>query len=278
MSNAPVAYTFNAVVGGALTGYTRPLGVQLSANATTVTFASDIAALPLSANAAQEAGGNLAAIATSVAAGATAANQATANTTLSSILTKLGSAVLGAGSAIIGKFGIDQTTPGTTNGVVVNASALPAGAATATNQVAAQSAPGTPQTTALTVQGNANGIPQPVALSATSGGGWTPGCYAAMSTTQQIKSGAGNLSMIDGFNPGASAIFLQIFDALAVNVTLGTTPPIHVVVCPPGLNGGFVLSGGLQFSAGITVAATTTANGSTLVSGGNAPTVSYAFK
>ena len=34
--------------------------------------------------------------------------------------------VLGAGSAIIGKFGIDQTTPGTTNGVQVNA-ALPAG-------------------------------------------------------------------------------------------------------------------------------------------------------
>jgi hypothetical protein len=34
--------------------------------------------------------------------------------------------VLAAGSAIIGKFGIDQTTPGTTNGVQVNA-ALPAG-------------------------------------------------------------------------------------------------------------------------------------------------------
>ncbi len=34
--------------------------------------------------------------------------------------------VLGAGSAIIGKVGIDQTTPGTTNGVQVNA-ALPAG-------------------------------------------------------------------------------------------------------------------------------------------------------
>jgi hypothetical protein len=36
------------------------------------------------------------------------------------------SAVLGAGSAIVGKVGIDQTTPGTTNGVQVNA-ALPAG-------------------------------------------------------------------------------------------------------------------------------------------------------
>ncbi|MEE7463431.1 hypothetical protein MFUR16E_20410 [Methylobacterium fujisawaense] len=34
-----------------------------------------------------------------------------------------------AGANIIGKVGIDQTTPGLTNGVVVNASALPAGAA-----------------------------------------------------------------------------------------------------------------------------------------------------
>ena len=34
-----------------------------------------------------------------------------------------------AGSAVIGRVGLDQTTPGTTNGVVVNASALPAGAA-----------------------------------------------------------------------------------------------------------------------------------------------------
>lgn len=65
---------------------------------------------------------------------ATAANQTTANTSLASILTKLGSVVLSAGSAIIGKVGIDQTTPGTTNGVVVNSSALPSGAATSANQ------------------------------------------------------------------------------------------------------------------------------------------------
>lgn len=39
-----------------------------------------------------------------------------------------------AGTAIIGKVGIDQTTPGTTNGVVVNSSVLPTGAATAALQ------------------------------------------------------------------------------------------------------------------------------------------------
>lgn len=43
-------------------------------------------------------------------------------------------ATLQAGSNIIGKVGIDQTTPGTTNGVVVNSSALPSGAATSANQ------------------------------------------------------------------------------------------------------------------------------------------------
>lgn len=43
-------------------------------------------------------------------------------------------AAIPAGTAIIGKVGIDQTTPGTTNGVVVNASALPTGAASAANQ------------------------------------------------------------------------------------------------------------------------------------------------
>lgn len=38
------------------------------------------------------------------------------------------------GSNLIGKFGIDQTTPGTTNGIVVNSSALPTGSATSANQ------------------------------------------------------------------------------------------------------------------------------------------------
>lgn len=57
---------------------------------------------------------------------ATAANQATEIASLATIATNTGSATP-AGTNIIGKVGIDQTTPGTTNGVQVNA-ALPAGA------------------------------------------------------------------------------------------------------------------------------------------------------
>jgi hypothetical protein len=64
----------------------------------------------------------------------TSALQTTANTNLTTINTTLGSpfqagGALGAGSALIGKVGIDQTTPGTTNLVQVGGS-LPAGTAT----------------------------------------------------------------------------------------------------------------------------------------------------
>jgi hypothetical protein len=51
-------------------------------------------------------------------------------------VTTLGSITnaLPAGTNLLGKVGIDQTTPGTTNGVVVNSSALPTGAATSAKQ------------------------------------------------------------------------------------------------------------------------------------------------
>jgi hypothetical protein len=49
---------------------------------------------------------------------ATAANQTTANTSLATIATNTGAAIP-AGTALIGKVGIDQTTSGTTNGISV---------------------------------------------------------------------------------------------------------------------------------------------------------------
>lgn len=51
---------------------------------------------------------------------------------------------------------------------------LPAGSATAANQTNVQSAPGTPQTTANTIQGNASGIPLPITgtIAATQSGVW----------------------------------------------------------------------------------------------------------
>lgn len=63
-----------------------------------------------------------------------------------------------AGTNLIGKVGLDQTTPGTTNGVVVNSSALPTGAATAAKQPALGTA-GTASSDVITVQGIAGGTP-----------------------------------------------------------------------------------------------------------------------
>lgn len=60
-------------------------------------------------------------------------------------------ATLQAGSAIAGKFGIDQTTPGTTNGVQVNA-ALPAGANVIGKTSIDQTTPGTTNLVALTAE------------------------------------------------------------------------------------------------------------------------------
>lgn len=62
-------------------------------------------------------------------------------TQLASIITNTGAAIP-AGTAIIGKVGIDQTTPGTTNGVQVNA-ALPAGSNIIGNIRVDQTTPGT---------------------------------------------------------------------------------------------------------------------------------------
>jgi len=55
-------------------------------------------------------------------------------------------------------------TPGTGSVFPISASSLPlpTGASTAANQTSVQSAPGTPQTTALTIQGNASGISVPI--------------------------------------------------------------------------------------------------------------------
>jgi hypothetical protein len=82
---------------------------------------------------------------------------------------------LQAGTAIVGRFGIDQTTPGTTNGVVVNSGTLSAdirvagAAVTGANAVPTYlpgiaNAAGTAAGTALTVQGTAAGLPIPTTV------------------------------------------------------------------------------------------------------------------
>ncbi len=155
---------------------------------------------------------------------------------------------LTAGSAIIGKVGIDQTTPGSTNGVQVNA-ALPAGS----NTIGA------------------------VTGALTTSGGWTPGITAAVSTTvTSIKSSAGQLGKMLCYNPNATVAYVQIFNIASGSVTLGSSTPVDVVPVPATLNGGFTMPfPGEQFGTAISYAATTTATGS--IAPGTALTCSYGY-
>lgn len=69
-------------------------------------------------------------------------------------------------------------------------------------------------------------------------------------------------------NPQAVEVFLQVFDALAANVTVGTTVADYVIPLPA--SGGAVLPlnhVGIRHDVGLTVACTTTPTGSGAVTG-----------
>lgn len=95
-----------ATSGLPVQGMTGGIAMPVSGTFWQTTQPVSLASTPLPANAALETGGNLAAI-------ATACTQA-----------------IPAGTAIIGKVGIDQTTPGTTNGIINNSYLAPATAFT----------------------------------------------------------------------------------------------------------------------------------------------------
>jgi len=91
--------------------------------------------------------------------------------------------VIGAGANIIGS--VNAAQAGTWNiGAITGTVSLPTGAATAANQTNVESAPGTAQTTAVTIQGNASGISVPVSgtLAATQSGTWNVGGLGAAGT------------------------------------------------------------------------------------------------
>ena len=154
------------------------------------------------------------------------------------------SVTIGAGSAIVGKVGIDQTTPGTTNLVsagqngtwnITNVSgtvSLPTGAATAAKQPALGTA-GTPSADVITVQGVSGGTNLNVNCAAGCGSGtsYTEDAAAAADpvgiaiisrrrdtmTTAEVSADGDNIGLIST-NKGE----LRINDA-SVNTVLGTT-------------------------------------------------------
>ena len=89
------------------------------------------------------------------------------------------------------------------------------------------------------------------------------------SAKAEIKGGAGTLYWIQCSSIDATPVYLNLYDALATNVTLGsTTPSLQFIIPSQGdANGsGFTINFGqlgIQFATGITVAAATTTGGST---------------
>lgn len=86
---------------------------------------------------------------------------------------------------------VDQTTPGTTNGVVVNSSALPTGAATSSLQSQPMSNAGVGTSTALTVQGNSSGVAIPVSGTVTITPSGTQAANLTQVNTAAVNVGTG---------------------------------------------------------------------------------------
>ena len=95
--------------------------------------------------------------------------------------------------------------------------------------------------------------------------GWTPKLLNALSTSvTSIKTSAGQLAMLQCYNPNSSPVYAQVFNVASGSVTLGSTTPTISIPISATATGGWALSNpGLNFSTAISIAITTTATGST---------------
>jgi hypothetical protein len=112
----------------------------------------------------------------------------------------------------------------------------------------------------------------PVAMTANTSGGASTFCANGASgsplltnTLTAVKTSAGNLYGFDFVNTGNASAFVQLFDAAAGSVTLGTTPAKMAKWVPAGgsWEEKFGGEGKIAFGTAITMAATTTASGNT---------------
>jgi hypothetical protein len=195
--------------------------------------------VPLPTGAALESGGNLAAILT----------------TLNSQLTTLNSQ-LAALSTISGAVN-NPIAAQTGNGVLIGAvqGTETAGVGATISKVG--------------IQGCATCVPVPVTGSSAAllgtANGWTAFLASALGTTvKAVKASAGQLGMLQCYNPNSAQVYVQVFNLASGSVTLGTTTPALFVAIAPLSTGGYALSNpGINFSTAISIAATTTPTGST---------------
>ena len=181
-------------------------------------------------------------------------------------------AALVAGTALIGKVGIDQTTPGTTNRVDIGTvnSVAPAfgtgvrGANVQRVTIATDDVVPALQSGTWTVQpGNtANTTPWLVNQTPRATGGATPSVTisAASTNATSLKASAGTVFGIQVFNTNAAARYLKLYNKASAP-TVGTDTPVKVITIPGNTAGaGAVVSlpdHGVAFSTGIAWALTT---------------------
>ncbi len=94
---------------------------------------------------------------------------------------------------------------------------------------------------------------------------WTPLILNALTATKTaVKTTPGVMGIMYCYNPNTSVAYIQIYNALLANVTVGSTTPTWSIAVAPSSIGGFGFGGGsgLYFSTAMSVAATTTATGS----------------
>lgn len=180
-------------------------------------------------------------------------------------ITNTGFSVTGtlpAGANVIGKVGIDQTTPGTTNGVQVIA-ALPAGS----NTIGAVTQASGPWTANLTqVLSAALSATNPLfdqIVAGTAGGASTTGNIAANNTTAVVvKASAGTLYGVQLYGIGSAPAYLKIYNA--TSATCGSGTPVKRLMIPAAATaangaGSNITFGpeGVAFGTGITYCVTT---------------------
>lgn len=243
-------------------------------------------------------------ISASVQAAATASNQSTANSSLSTIGTNTGTSAtaagapadtayagsgsasiiaalkgiyaqatgsIPAGNALIGKVGIDQTTPGTTDHV---SAALLAGSAKVGQVAIDQTTPGTTDhVSAVLLAGTAKfgqaaidqttpGTTNAVQLvPGTSNGLSVLSKQVANNTTSfAVDASAGMLYGVEAFNNSTTIAYIKLYNAAQGSTTCGSGTPIWrgMIPAPSAGGGGFLsLSDlGIPFSTAITACVT----------------------
>jgi hypothetical protein len=224
-----------------------------------VTSPVSAASLPLPANAAQETGGNLATLAGTVSAGKVQSTIATA---------------LPAGTNLVGKVGIDQTTPGVTNKVSIgtdgtvianagtnlntSALALETGGNLAT-LAGAVSAAKVQTTVATALPAGTNTLGGIYAApTASSSFGIAPGSSSALEASHVLKASAGNLYSLYVMTTSVGG-YLMTFNAISAPSD-GAVTPVECIQIPANSAAGISWDGAPPdfYSTGIVAVFSTT--------------------